>query len=66
MLSYNWMINQPLHLANIDFSVVEISFVGSFLGVAQKVSQIVGLGAVNGWLGCGLLMKPHPPFIAPQ
>ena len=37
MLSYNRMNNQPLHLANIDFSYADFLSVGGFLRAARAI-----------------------------
>ena len=61
MLSYNEMNNQPLHLANIEFSSI-----GSSFWAARTVSYTAGWGSVNEQLGCGLPTTTHPPFTTPH
>ena len=66
MLSYDGKNNQPLHLANIDFSFAKISSLGTFLELHEQYSQTVGWSSMNEWLGCGLPMTTYPSFTMPQ
>ena len=51
ILSYDGMNNQPLHLANIDFSSTKISFVGSFSDCMNSfIDRRMGLCEWMAWI----------------